>query len=154
MLGLKQVTQRSCEGPIAGGAQGCDCMGLWAAWPGVGQSTHGRGLELGDLWGPFQSKPLYDSLLVKGFMFAMFESAYLCRKAPRWWISCWQENSKQCYNNQVRNIARILNILFKFCFVNQLKLRWENSMDWIVQRQQITGNPCPNLNGIWSAWIL
>lgn len=29
----------------------------------VGGSATGRGLELGDLWGPFQSKSFYDSMI-------------------------------------------------------------------------------------------
>jgi len=37
-------------------------MGLWASWTGGCQHTHGRGLELGELWYPSQPKPFCDSM--------------------------------------------------------------------------------------------
>jgi len=37
-------------------------MGPLAVWSGGWQFAHGRGLELTLLYGPFQSKPLYDSM--------------------------------------------------------------------------------------------
>lgn len=32
--------------------------------PGLVESAHGRGLELGGLWGPFQPKPPQDSVIL------------------------------------------------------------------------------------------
>ena len=38
-------------------------MGSWAAWSGDWEPVYGKGLELNDLWGPFQSKPFCDSVI-------------------------------------------------------------------------------------------
>ena len=46
---------------MPGGVQGLD--GLWAAWAGGWEPSHGRGLEQGGLQGPFQPKPFCDSII-------------------------------------------------------------------------------------------
>jgi len=38
-------------------------MGPWAAWAGGGQPCPWKGLGLGGLWGPFQPKPSYYSII-------------------------------------------------------------------------------------------
>lgn len=38
-------------------------MGHWAAWASEGQLAHGKGVGLGGLWGPFQHKLFYDSII-------------------------------------------------------------------------------------------
>jgi len=39
-------------------------MGSWVVWPtAVGNPAHGWELEPDDLWGPFQLKPFYDSMI-------------------------------------------------------------------------------------------
>jgi len=63
---LKQVAQRGCGCPLSGGIQS------QAGWdfeqPGLegGVPAYSRGLELGDLKGPFQPKPkpFYDSMIL------------------------------------------------------------------------------------------
>ena len=59
---LAQAAQRSCGCPLPGRVQGQ--VGRGFGQPGLveGVPAHGRGLEL-DEKGPFQPKPLYDSIL-------------------------------------------------------------------------------------------
>lgn len=55
-------SQRSCECPISEGVQ--DQVGQGLGQPDLGIPSHGRGLELGDLWGPSQPKPFCDSVIL------------------------------------------------------------------------------------------
>ena len=63
--GAGTAVQRACGCSIPGGVQ--DQVGWGPGQPGlisdmeVGGPGCGRGLELGDSWGPFQPKPFYDS---------------------------------------------------------------------------------------------
>jgi len=57
---LEQVAQGGCGCLISGGIQGD------SGQPGlvVGDPAHSRGLKLGDHCGPFQPRPLYDSMIL------------------------------------------------------------------------------------------
>lgn len=60
---LEQVAQRGCGCPLPGITQGQ--AGWGCGQPGVerGVPAYSRGLELGDLKGPFQPKPFHDSMI-------------------------------------------------------------------------------------------
>mgnify|MGYP001854840137 CR=1 FL=1 len=63
---LEQAAPRGCGCSFPGGVQGQ--VGCGPGQPAlvlnveVGGPAYGRGLELHDPWGPFQPKPLYDSM--------------------------------------------------------------------------------------------
>jgi len=61
--GSGTAAQRSCGCSIPGGVQGQ--VGWGPGQPELvgGNSSHSRGLELGGLQGPFQSKPFYDCMI-------------------------------------------------------------------------------------------
>jgi len=61
-----RLPQRSCGSPIPMGDQ--HQVGWVFGQPGRvgGSPSHGRGLELDDLEGPFEPKPLYDSMISLG----------------------------------------------------------------------------------------
>ena len=61
---LEQAAQRGCGCPLPGSLQGQAGWGF--EQPGLegGVPAYSRGLELGDLKGPFQPKPFYDSMIV------------------------------------------------------------------------------------------
>ena len=61
---LEQVAQRGCGCPLPGSIQGQP--GWVSEQPGLegGVPAYSRGLELGDLKGLFQPKPLYDSRIL------------------------------------------------------------------------------------------
>ena len=60
---LEGLAQRGCGCSLPGSVQGQAGWGF--EQPGLveGVPAHGRGLELDDLYGPFQPKPFYDSMI-------------------------------------------------------------------------------------------
>ena len=64
---LEQVAQGGCGCPIHAGTQGQ--AGCGSGQPGlvVGDPAHSRGLELDDLFGSLQPRPLYDSFYYLDF---------------------------------------------------------------------------------------
>jgi len=74
--------QGGCGCPIPGGIQGQ--AGCGSGQPGllVGDPAHRRGLKLNDHYGPFQSRPFYDSMLraaqlMASYCFVLSLYAYL-----------------------------------------------------------------------------